>query len=245
MWYAVLDCRKQRTGRDRRRPEGPVRRPGRLAWLLPRKAASRHQVRHMSRKRTARPFGPRLALALCGALALSACSAKYSQIPARLDLHSYGKVALVQFSVEQADTGMSVLATERFAEELLSSQRVELLEVGSADSAISELAAREVPAVFMGHLKLSSVRPRGQLSASGASVRGTVSAQLTVRLVSTRDGATLWRSSAMTNGTVGRLSIGAGLPSVAMRDREEAYGELVNALIVDATRDLRPTWVRQ
>lgn len=178
-------------------------------------------------------------------MALSACSAKYSQVPARLDLHSYGKVALVRFSVEQADTGVSVLATERFAEELLTSQRVELLEVGSADSAISELAAREVPAVFMGHLKLSSVRPRGQLSASGASVRGTVSAQLTVRLVSTRDGATLWRSSAMTNGTVGRLSIGAGLPSVAMRDREEAYGELVNALIVDATRDLRPTWVRQ
>ena len=49
----------------------------------------------------------------------------------------------------------------------------------------------------------------------------------------------------MSNGTVGRVSIGGGLPSVAMRDREEAYGELVNALIVDATRDLRPTWVRQ
>jgi hypothetical protein len=196
-------------------------------------------------KPVVRPNGARLALALCGVLALSACSAKYSQVPARLDLHSYGKVALVRFSVEQADTGMSVLATERFAEELLSSQRVELLELSSADSAISALAAREVPAVFMGHLKLSSVRPRGQLSASGASVRGTVSAQLTVRLVSTRDGATLWRSSAMTNGTVGRLSIGSGLPSVAMRDREEAYGELVNVLIADATRDLRPTWVRQ
>lgn len=199
----------------------------------------------MYRKPVVRPMGARLALALCGALALSACSAKYSQVPARLDLQSYGKVALVRFSVEQADTGMSVLATERFAEELLASQRVELLEVGSADSALSGLAAREVPAVFMGHLKLSSVRPRGQLSASGASVRGTVSAQLTVRLVSTRDGATLWRSSAMTNGTLGRVSLGGGLPSVAMRDREEAYGELVNSLVVDATRDLRPTWVRQ
>jgi hypothetical protein len=199
----------------------------------------------MYRKPVVRPIRARLALALCGALALSACSAKYSQVPARLDLHSYGKVALVRFSVDQADTGMSVLATERFAEELLASQRVELLEVGSADSALSGLAAREVPAVFMGHLKLSSVRPRGQLSPSGATVRGTVSAQLTVRLVSTRDGATLWRSSAMTNGTLGRVSIGGGLPSVAMRDREEAYGELVNSLIVDATRDLRPTWVRQ
>jgi len=199
----------------------------------------------MFRNRAVRSFGPSVALALCGALALSACSAKYSQVPARLDLHSYGRVALVRFSVEQADTGMSVLATERFAEELLASQRVELLEVGSADSAISALASREVPAVFLGHLKISNVRPRGQLSASGASVRGTVSAQLTVRLVSTRDGATLWRSSAMTNGTVGGFSIGGGLPSVSVRDREEAYGELLATLVADATRDLRPTWVRQ
>lgn len=199
----------------------------------------------MSRNHEVRPPKSQALLALCAVLALSACSARYSQVPARLDLHTYGKVALVRFSVEQADTGVSVLATERFAEELLASQRVELLEVGSADSAISELAAREVPAVFMGHLKLSNVRPRGRLSVSGASLRGTVSAQLTVKLVSTRDGATLWRSSAMTDGTVGRVSIGGGFPSVAMRDREEAYGELVNALIADATRDLRPTWVRQ
>ena len=199
----------------------------------------------MSKIRPARALGPRAALALCGALALSACSAKYSQVPARLDLHSYGKVALVRFSIDQADTGMSVLATERFAQELLASQRVELLEVGSADSAISALAAREVPAVFLGHLKLSNVRPRGQLSASGANVRGTVSAQLTVRLVSTRDGATLWRSSAMTNGTVGGFSIGGGLPTLSVRDREEAYGELLATLVADATRDLRPTWVRQ
>ena len=95
----------------------------------------------MFRHRADRPFGPSVALALCGVLALSACSAKYSQVPARLDLHSYGRVALVRFSVEQADTGMSVLATERFAEELLASQRVELLEVGSAEQAAGKFPA--------------------------------------------------------------------------------------------------------
>jgi hypothetical protein len=192
-----------------------------------------------------RPLGPSLALALCGAIALSACSARYTQVPPRLDLHSFGRVALVQFSVEQADTGMGVAATERFAEELLASQRVELLEVGAADSAISSLAEREVPAVFVGHLKVSNVRPRGQLSAGSVNLRGTVSAELVVRLVSTRDGATLWRSSAVTTGTVGRLAVGSGLPSVAVRDPDEAYGELFRELAVHATRDLRPTWVRQ
>ncbi|HEX6644778.1 MAG TPA: hypothetical protein VF037_08870 [Gemmatimonadales bacterium] len=191
------------------------------------------------------PLGRGLALALCGAMILSACSAKYTEVPPRLDLHSFGRVALVQFSVEQADTGMGVVATERFAEELLASQRVELLEVGSADSAISSLAAREVPAVFVGHLKVSSLRPRGQLSASSVNLRGTVSAELVVRLVSTRDGATLWRSSAVTTGTLGRLAVGSGFPSVSVRDPGEAYGEIFRELAVHATRDLRPTWVRQ
>jgi hypothetical protein len=47
------------------------------------------------------------------------------------------------------------------------------------------------------------------------------------------------------NGTVGRLNISTSLPSIALRDKEEAYGEVVQQLIVDVTRDLRPTWVKQ
>jgi hypothetical protein len=35
------------------------------------------------------------------------------------------------------------------------------------------------------------------------------------------------------------------LPSIAMRDKEEAYGEVVSQLVTDVTRDLRSTWVKQ
>jgi|SRR5688572_17579165 len=184
-------------------------------------------------------------LALCGAAALSACSAKYAQVPARVDLEPYGRVALLTFSAERADTGVIAMATHRFAEALLASQGIELLELGAQDSSLQSLAARDVPAVFIGHLKLSDVKPQGRLSTSGVNLRGAVNAELTVRLVSTKTGGTVWRSSAATNRTLGHVGLGGGGPSVGMRDREQVYGEMVGTLVTDVTRDLRPTWVRQ
>jgi hypothetical protein len=206
-----------------------------------------------------RPVRLQYALALCGTLALSACASKYAQVPARLDLAPYGRVALVTFTTDQSNGGMSSLATQRFAEALLASQSgVELLELGSADSSLKDLSAstdgatlaqalgkrKNVPAVFVGFLKVSSMKPRGHIDGSGMNVRAGVSAELTVRLLSTSTGGTVWRSSAAANGTVGQVNITDRLPSFAIRDKDEAYGEVVSQLIAEVTRDLRPTWVK-
>jgi hypothetical protein len=200
------------------------------------------------------------ALALCGTLVLSACSSKYSQLPARLDLASYGRIALVTFGTDDQNSAMSSLATQRFAEALLASQSgIELLELGAQDSSLKTLPGtgdgtalaqalgkeKNVPAVFVGYLKVSKVKPRGHIDASGMNVRAGVSAELTVRLLSTSTGGTVWRSSAAANGTIGRLNISDRLPSIALRDKEEAYGEVVDELVSVVTRDLRPTWVKQ
>jgi hypothetical protein len=200
------------------------------------------------------------ALALCAAIALSACASKYSQIPARLDLAPYGRVAIVTFTADQPNSGLSAMATQRFAEVLLASQSgIELLELGVADSLLRTLAERgdgtalaqalgrdkDVPAVFVGQIKMSGVKPRGHLDASGMNVNASVSAELTVRLLSTRTGGTVWRSSSVANGTVGRVDITSRLPSVAIRDKDEAYGEVVSQLVSDVTKDLRPTWIKQ
>ena len=207
-----------------------------------------------------RSVGTQCALALCVASALTGCAAKYAQVPARLNLSPYGRVAVVTFSDDQSNTGMTALATQRFAEALLASQsNVELLELGAADSSLKALATatdasalaqalgrdKDVPAVFVGFLKVSGVKPRGRLDASGINVRAAVTGELTVRLLSTRTGGTVWRSSASANGTVGRLEVSDRLPSVAMRDQEAAYGDVVRSLVADVTRDLRPTWVKQ
>lgn len=198
----------------------------------------------MPPKRLDWPVRTRSMLALCGALTVSACAAKYAQVPARLDLEPYGRIALVAFTAERTDSAMSALATRRFAEALLASQGVELLELDAAP-ADSTLERLHVPAMFVGELKLSDVRPHGGLSPAGMSVRGGVSAELSVRLLSRRTGGTVWRSSAAANGTVGRVTLTRGLPSVAVRDREAAYGELVQTLVAGVTRDLRPTWIRE
>jgi hypothetical protein len=200
------------------------------------------------------------ALAVCACLLLSACASKYSQVPARLNLAPFGRVALVAFSVDQPNDPIGSLATQQFAEALLNSQNgFELLELGSADSSLKTLAPdadpvvlaqalgkqKNVPAVFIGTLKVSRVKPKGHIGASGVNVRAGVSAELTVRLLSTSTGGTVWRSSSMASGTVGQLNISDRLPSIALRDKEDAYGELVRQLVVDVTRDLRPTWVKQ
>ena len=215
----------------------------------------------MPRSPVRRPVGLQYALALCGALALSACASHYAQVPPRLDLAPYGRVALVTFATERSDPRLSEAATQRFAEALLANQSgIELLEIASADSSLRGLPAdadgptlaralgksRDVPAVFVGRLKMSDVKPRGRLGAGGSlDVRAGVSAELTVQLVSTRTGGTMWRSSSAANSTLGGVGIGGGGPSVSVRDPDQAYGEMVRTLVADVTRDLRPTWVKQ
>jgi hypothetical protein len=195
-------------------------------------------------------------------LALSACGAHYAQVPARLNLEPYGRVALVTFSTEQANKQWSSLATQRFAEALLASQsHIELIEVPVSDSTARALAQaddpsallaaigreRHVPAVFLGQLTMSGVKPKGGVlnAARGINLRAEVSAQLSVRLLSTGTGGTMWRSSSIANGTVGRVALADATPSVAVRNPDDAYGELVGELVHNVTRDLRPTYVKQ
>lgn len=198
-------------------------------------------------------------LAVCGALALSACASKYAQVPPRLQLESYGRVALVTFSNENTSRELAALASQKFAEEVLASQSgIELLEIDPSDPAIAGVGTdatalasalakkKDVAAVFVGQLKLSDVKPSGRLGASGDIQMGAgFSAELSVRLLSTRTGGTVWRSSAARNGSLGQVAMAGGLPSVSVRDPQEAYGDAVYEMVAQVTRDLRPTWVKQ
>ena len=214
----------------------------------------------MAPYRVHRLAAPRFALAVCGMLSLSACASKYSQVAPRLDLQPYGRVALIGFTTDAEHRGMSALATQRFAEALLAGQPgIEILELPASDSVLRAhpegtdpivLAqalgeTRDLAAVFVGELLVSGVRSRARIGVGDVNVRASVSAELSVRLLSTRAGGTLWRSRSSASGTVGHVAFAGGLPSVAVRDTEEAYGEMVADLVTDVTADLRPTWVKQ
>jgi hypothetical protein len=177
-----------------------------------------------------------------------------------VDVAQYGRVGLVTFTIENAKGQLHEFATQRFAEYVLDAQRLEVIELGSADSITRRLGevrfsaasaqavgnARDVPAVFAGHLKVSNVKPSGKvLGLNLPSIEATVSVQLTVGLFSTKTGGTLWRSSASASQKVGGLGLIGGQPYFTAKDPNEAYGQLVNFLVAEATRDLRPTWVRE
>ena len=182
-------------------------------------------------------------------------------LPPRLDLKQYGQVGLVLFTIEKAKGELDQVATRRFSESLLAAQPgIEVLELGSADSARRRLGekemgaataqamgvARRAPVVFIGHLKVSNVTPSGGLAGlSLPHLEATVSAELTVALYATESGGTLWRSSATASRKIGGLAIVGGEPYFSAKDPNKAYAGLVYDLVDYVTRDMRATWVRQ
>jgi len=210
-----------------------------------------------------RPVRTQRALALCAILVLSGCgshASHYVQVAPRLALAPYGRVALLTFSADQSNGSLGPLATQRFAEALLSSQSgIELIELDTMDSSLRRLAARgdaaalaqalgrarDVPAVFVGDVKVSGAKPSGRISGGDLKLKASVLAELNVRLLSTQTGGTIWRSSAEANRAVGQVSIGSRLSSIGVRDPNDAYGDVVRELVMNVTRDMRPTVVRQ
>ncbi len=195
---------------------------------------------------------PRLSLSPAAALVLAclagtACASHRVLVPPQLDLVPYGSVGLVTFTVEGARGGLGDLVTQRFEEHVLAAQRgIEVQGFATTDSGAALSGARGVPVVFLGHLRVSNVKPTGGLfSFALGRVEATLSAELSVELRSTKTGGTLWRASASRTEKVGDLTFLGGVPVFSARDPDEAYGQLVNRLVRAVTWDLRSTWVKQ
>jgi hypothetical protein len=100
--------------------------------------------------------------------------------------------------------------------------------------------------VFTGHLKVSNVTPSGGISGfSIPHLEASVSVELTVALLSTKSGGTLWRSSGVRSQKVGGISMVDGEPFFSAKDPNKTYVVLVNDLVDYVTRDLRSTWQAQ
>jgi len=164
----------------------------------------------------------------------------------------------VTFTVESAKGSLHQYATERFAEEVLAAQPgIELLELGSVDTLLQRVGEQEVgiataqalgkahniAAVFAGHLKVSNPSPSGGIAGLlTPHLEATVRVDLTVRLLSTQSGGTVWRSSAWATQKVGHVALVDGVLEFGAKDPKEAYGQLVNTLIELVTRDMWSTW---
>jgi hypothetical protein len=190
-----------------------------------------------------------LAVAACAAVMACGGNSQHSVLePPAFNLLKYGSVGLVTFSIENAKGSLHQFATHRFEESILGAQPgFEVREFPFADSGLALTGGggeHPVPVVFYGHQKISNVKPRGGLIALAIPhVEATVSAELSVWLISTSTGGVLWRSSAAATEKVGDLAIVDGIPSFSARDPNDAYGVLVSRLVRAVTYDFRSTWV--
>lgn len=203
----------------------------------------------------------RTGLALSLALLGLGCAAKRVLVPPQLDLHPYGRLAIVTFTVENAKGSLHQLATERFAEAVLRAQPgIEVLELGAQDTLVRRVGEQElgvaaaqelgeqrgVAAVFAGHLKITNPQAAGGLGGLlTPHLEATVRVDLAVRLLSTQSGGTVWRSSAWATRKVGQVRIVDGELDFMARDPQQAYGPMVDELIALVTQDMWSTWQRE
>jgi len=190
-----------------------------------------------------------------------ACASKRILVPARMDLHPYGKIGLLTLTVENAKGTLHQFATERFAENVLEAQPLlQLRELGNIDTLMERVGEREVgvatvkelgrqhgvAAVFAGHLKITNPTASGGIAGLVTPhLEATVRTDLNVRLLSAQSGGTVWRSSAWATQKVGGVSIVGGQLNFGARDPKTAYGPMVNTIVNIVTRDMWSTWQKQ
>jgi hypothetical protein len=192
----------------------------------------------------------------------SGCGGSKVLMPARMDLQSFHRIGLVEFS-SNADGNLQSLASQEFIQTMQSAQPgVPVLELGNEkrvlhaigrdkldSDALQAMAAKyNVDAIIVGNLEVTDVTPKVSLSQilTSMDVQADVEAALTTRILEAGSGATLWTRSARSKQTVGH----AGLDSqggfhFGASDPDAAYGELVGDLIYSVTKDFRPYWVKQ
>jgi hypothetical protein len=203
----------------------------------------------------------RFSLAVLAVTALPGCGGSKVMVPPLIDLQQHEVLAIIEFTTSD-DGELGPLATRRFMEWVRVDQGlVRMVELGTEAEALSEIGGtrlnraayqelgrrHEVATIFTGVLEVSDIRPAvsitPDLSALGAAA--DVDAELTVQMVETASGASLWSRSASVTQRVGHISVFQGDVSFDAEDPERAYGELVDALVEAVTRDFRVSWERR
>lgn len=183
-------------------------------------------------------------------------------VPPRLDLARHELIGVIEFD-SSSKGGLAPLATRRFTELARRDQgMVRMVELGSPSQALASVGASAfsgetfkalgqkhgVRTILIGELTVSDVRPDLKISTSwrSGSLSANVDATLAVQLIETSTGASLWNRSARATRSVGHVSVLGG-KNVAFDadDPERAYGDLINALADQVTRDFRVSWERR
>ncbi|HEU5181970.1 MAG TPA: hypothetical protein VFW45_14370 [Candidatus Polarisedimenticolia bacterium] len=184
------------------------------------------------------------------------------QVPPRVNLKEHEIIGVVEFS-SSSKGKLGPLATSRFIEMARRDQGlVRIVSLGTEAEALRSVLRDRLDAealrvlgekhgvqsIFTGKVTVSDIKPNVQLLTSlrGGHVSAQVNATLAVQLIETSTGASLWSSSAQGAREVGQISVSSGRNfSFDSDDPDQAYGDLVNALASETTRDFQVTWERR
>ena len=206
-------------------------------------------------------FGKGIAI-LAIALVVVACSSQRVLMPPRVDLHAFGTIGILEFTPNTFD-GLNQQATREFLSAIHAAQPgVPVVELGNQDIVLRGLGRyvldpdairaigkkHRVDAVAVGVLESRRIEPSIALgrSAESLSASAALEGALTVRIVDTRSGATVWSSSVRGREPLAGVRLAGGdLTGIAASDPNGAAINLVGHMVDAATSDFWAYWVRQ
>lgn len=191
-----------------------------------------------------------------------ACSSKKVMVPPSIDLADHEVLGIIDFrSSSKGD--LANFTTRKFLEAARRDQgMVRVVRLGSEREILAAIGkpqlnqeafktlgeSRELKTILVGDLDISDIKPSFSLSQifESATISADVSATLSVEMIETSSGASMWNTSVTRTENVGHVSVFGGKDFVFdADDPEKAYGRLVNSLVNAATRDFQVRWVSQ
>ena len=172
-----------------------------------------------------------------------------------VDLTEYGRVGFIDVS-SSAEGGIAKVASQELVEKIMQidKEKITVVELGSEEELLRAVGRERmdpetiqmigkkynVGVMVSSHLNISEVRPHIDISTITESlgVKAEVDASLTVKLLETEGGATLWTDSVEDTQSVASVSIGSGgLFHFDASTPEKAYGDLVRNLVRKISSD--------
>jgi hypothetical protein len=190
-----------------------------------------------------------------------ACGSKV-MVPPRIDLREHEVIGIINFTFSSRGN-LGDFATRKFTEAARQDQGlVRIIPLGSESEILKTIGYEQLnqaaikaigedqnlKTILTGELVVSDIRPNIQITPGLGflSISAEVDATLSVQMFETSTGASLWSSSASDTRTVGNISIFGGKNfAFDAKDPEKAYGNLINSLVTQVTRDFRVSWRRK
>ena len=183
-------------------------------------------------------------------------------VPPRISLTPFNTIGFIAFS-SNVDDRLQQSVTQKFMQRVQSAQPgVRFLELGpmapiltsfgadhlNPDILVTLAGKYRINAVFTGHLEISEVKPNIRWDSVATTVKAEayLEGMLTVRLLETGSGATLWTNSSTAKKSVATIRLNRyGPAGVSINNPEAKYGKLIREVVSACTNDFFPTYAYQ